>query len=272
MYDEAVVIYSDLLFVINFSLDYLVLFIAGRVLNCASSVWRLLSASVFGGIYAFVPYLFELSVLISLPLHLLSAALICFIAFGLRDLKKFLLLVGTFIVTSALLGGLITALYSLSHSYSNGIYAELSATSFASICLLSAVITLAYGLICKRKIHTRSASVKIHINGIKIDCNMLCDSGNLVTEPFSALPVIIISHTCLPPPYCDPESELFPLPIRAIPFSTASGKSCFFGFRPDRIELLTPLKKPKRLDAFVGIDTNSSSYSGYDGIIPACIL
>lgn len=272
MYAETVVIYSDLLFVINFSLDYLVLFIAGRILNCTSPVWRSLAASVFGGLYAFVPYIYELSVAVSLPLHLLSASLICFIAYGKRDLKKFLLLVGSFIVTSALFGGLITALYSLSHSYSNGVYAELSATSFALICLISAAVTLSYGLICKKKIHTRSATVRIHINGLKIDCNMLCDSGNLVTEPFSALPVIVISHTCLPTPYCDPESEMFPLPIRAIPFSTASGKSCFFGFRPDRIELLTPLKKPKRIDAFVGIDTSSSSYSGYDGIIPACIL
>lgn len=137
---------------------------------------------------------------------------------------------------------------------------------------MSAAIVFSYSLICGKKIHTRSARIRITLGTEKTELNLLCDSGNLVTEPFSALPVIIVSSSCLPYPYDMPESESFPLPIRIIPFTTSAGKSCFFGFRLSDIELLDFAKKPKKVDAFIGIDTQNKSYSGYDGLIPTSIL
>ncbi len=272
MYDGEVVIYADILFLINFSLDYLCLFISGRVQNCYCKAMRMLLAAAFGGIYSFMPYIIELPVPIMLVLHIGAAALICFIAFGKRDAKKFALILLTFAVSAALMGGLITAIYNISGRYSDGAYTETDALSFCLICLLSASIALSYGLICKRKIHTASAELKIYIGSEKFSARLLCDSGNLVTEPFSSLPVIVLSSSCLPPPYDMPESEHFPLPIRAIPFATSAGKSCFLGFRPDRIEIIRPAKKPKRVDAFIGIDTEKRNYSGYDGLVPTSIL
>ena len=271
MYDGQVVIYADILFLINFSLDYLCLFIAGRLQNRFCKALRLLAASAFGGIYAFLPYAIELPVPIAIALHVAAAALICLIAFGAR-VGKFLLLLGSFIVSSALMGGLITAIYSITGRYSNGAYTETDALSFCLICLLSAAIAISYGLICKNKIHTVSTDVKIYVGEEKISARLLCDSGNLVTEPFSSLPVIVLSASCLPYPYDMPESHVFPLPIRIIPFSTGAGKNCFFGFRPDKIEIIRPAKGPKRVDAFIGIDTENRSYSGYDGLVPVSIL
>ena len=173
---------------------------------------------------------------------------------------------------AAILGGLITAFYSLIGGYSNGIYREIDSLSFLIICVLSALFALLYSLICRKRIDIRSAEIRIKIGKDFVRARLLCDSGNLVTEPFSALPVIVLSSTCLPPPYDNPESELFPQTIRAIPFSTSSGAGCFFGFRPERIELLRPARKPKLIDAYIGIDTERKSYSGYDGLIPTSVL
>lgn len=268
MYAEASVIYADILFVINFSLDFLCLFITSRLLNCASGTIRLILGAVLGGAYSFLPYIFDLW----LPLHLIAAGIICLIAFGRQDLKKFLVITLTFIVSSALLGGLVTSLYSLSGSYSNGIYTEINALSFALICLFSAVIALSYGLICRKKINTQCAEARIYAENKKISVRLLADSGNLVTEPFSALPVIIVSSAVMPYPYDNPESEIFPLAVRAIPFRTTAGEGCYFGFRPHKIEILRLGKKPKTVDAYVAIDTMGHTYSGYDGIIPTSIL
>lgn len=272
MYAETTVIYSDILFLINFSLDFLCLFIAGRILNCVPKTHRLLISSVLGGLYSFVPYITEFSVFVSLLLNISSAMLICFIAFGNRGTKKNLLLFGTFFSTCALIGGLITAFYAMSSNYSDGIYAETNAISFCLICLASAGIALAYGMISKKKIHVRSAEIRIYAGNERFGARLLVDSGNLVTEPFSSLPVIVISSTALPPPYDTPESEAFPFPIRAIPFNTSAGRSCFLGFRPDKIEILQPAKKPQRIDAFIGIDTGNRRYSGYDGLMPTSLL
>ena len=45
-------VYADVLFLINFSMDYLCLYITARVLHRKMTLWRILSASALGGIYA----------------------------------------------------------------------------------------------------------------------------------------------------------------------------------------------------------------------------
>jgi len=272
MYAEAIVIYADVLFLINFSLDYLCLFISGRLMNRGGKFKRMATASALGGIYAFIPYAFNLPIYFSLPLHLITALGICIVAFGKSDAKKQFATAGTFIVTSALLGGLMTGMFNLISQYSLGRYTEISSAGFLIALIFSAAIALAYGFICRRKIYLRSAEIRIYVKDERFDLRLLADSGNLVTEPFSSLPVIIVSSTALPTPYDSPEREAFPLPLRVIPFSTGAGSNCFMGFRPDKIELKRLSKKPKRIQAYVGIDTGNTGYSGYDGLIPTSLL
>ena len=272
LYAESVVIYADILFVINFSLDYLCLFLAARLLNLKAVAWRLVLAAAMGGAYAFLPYVAELAVYISLPLNLGFAGVMCFVSFGKMPIKRFLFAVVTYIAASALMGGLITALYSLFGKSHQGVYAETGAMGFALACFVSALIAFLFGIISKRKIHTKSAEINLYIAGEKISARLLADSGNMVTEPFSSLPVIIISAAALPPPYDNPDRPDFPLKIRAIPFGTASGKGCFLGFRPDKIEIVRLGKKPLPADAYIAVDTFGNGYSGYDGIIPTSIM
>lgn len=64
-----------------------------------------------------------------LPLHLLAAFVICFAAFFRGDWKKTLLCCGLFIAANALMGGLLTAVYTLSGKYAHyngGFYAEIA--------------------------------------------------------------------------------------------------------------------------------------------------
>ncbi len=272
MYDGQTVIYSDILFIINFSIDLLCLFITSRLNYRAAKVYRLIISAIIGGAYAFVPYLFYYGTAVGVILHIAAAGGMVWVAFGKTELKKMLILFLTFVTSEALIGGLVNGFYGMSYRYSDGRYAEISAGSFAIICALSAFVALSYGFIARKRIHTRSVSVTLVLGNERIRADLLCDSGNLVTEPFSALPVIVLTSCCLPFPYDDPENECFPLPIRIIPFSTSSGQSCFLGFRPERIFLTSPFKKPKQIDAYVAIDRVRKSYSGYDGLFPTCIL
>ncbi len=272
MYAETVVIYADLLFIINFSMDFLCLFITDRLLGCGRKALRLTAASVLGALYGFLPYSVNLPPAIIILGNLASAGLITLTAFGKQDLKRFFRTTAVFMVSSALMGGLITAIYNSLGRYHNGVYTEIGAVSFAVICFISALTALCFGLIFRKKINIRSAEVYISIKNQKIRARLIADSGNLVTEPFSALPVIILSSSVLPKPYDNPESEFFPLSVRAIPFSTASGKSCFLGFRPDKIEIIKLGKKPTLAEAYIAVDTSGNNYSGYDGILPISIL
>ncbi len=272
MYAETVIIYADILFLINFSLDYLGLFVTSRLLNRKTKTKRLIIAGIIGGLYSFVPYYITINNILEFILHILTATLMVIIAFEFKALKETILSVLTFIVSSALFGGLITSVYNLLGIYNNGEYREISLVSFCVICVVSVSITLFYGFISRRKINTRWAQIRISHKGAKFDLNLLSDSGNLITEPFSALPVIIAVSSALPYPFDNPESESFPFSARAIPFSTATGKGCFFGFRPDKIELIILGKKPKTIDAYIAVDKQNRAYSGYDGIIPASLI
>ncbi len=269
MYDGVTVIYADILFIINFCIDFLCLFITDRLLNRSMPFYRMAIGALAGGLYAFLPYFFNLPPLLALSLHISAAALICLIAFG-RD--KIIASTASFAISEALMGGLITALFNLSSQYGTFGYAELSTASFCAICIVSASIALLYGLLCRKRVNTSSAEIRIYIGGMHFDVRLLTDSGNLVTEPFSSLPVIIVVSSALPPPYDRPQEENYPLPLRAIPFRTGAGVGCFWGIRPDKIELRALAKKPKRINAYIGIDTVNSQYSGYDGLMPSSLL
>ena len=270
MYAEAIVVYSDVLFLLNFALDFLCLFITARLLNRKTTTSRLCIASVLGALYAFVPYLAEMKVYLSLPMHLLSALSLCLIAFKGRERIAISLI--TFISASALLGGLITAIYSLVGEYSLGIYRDVSLGSFIVILAVSLLIAICYLLIFRKSISVKSVGLRILVCDQVIQARMLCDSGNLVTEPFSALPVVILSSTCLPPPLDAPTADSFPLNLRAVPCATVGGRRCYLAFRPQMIEIITLGSKPKCVDAYIAIDTESKSFSGYDGILPTSLL
>lgn len=272
MYAETLVIYADILFLINFSVDFLCLFISGRLLGRSFRAVRMILASVFASLYSFLPYLLDMSGASFIPLHILAAIAAVLIAYGFAGIKKLLLHSLTFIATEALIGGLVTAIYSVTARYSDGIYADVSALSLALALGVSAAAALLYGLICRKKVRLRAVRARILYNGERTGVDLLVDSGNLVSEPFSALPVIVLSSTVLPPPFDRPDPESYPLPLRAIPFNTSSGRSCMYGFMPDGIELCPLGKKPQRVEAYIGIDVNTKSFSGYDGLLPGCLI
>ena len=83
MYDESIVIYADILFLINFSLDYLGLFITSRLLNKKTNYKRLLTAGLLGGIYSFVPYYISFNSPLNFLIHTTMAVILVLVSFGI---------------------------------------------------------------------------------------------------------------------------------------------------------------------------------------------
>ena len=53
-------VYIDLFFLINFSMDFLALFLASKLLGCGKKLGRLGLAAIFGGVYACFSLIFPL--------------------------------------------------------------------------------------------------------------------------------------------------------------------------------------------------------------------
>ena len=139
----------------------------------------------------------------------------------------------------------------------------------AVLCCLPVVL---YGVHCRKKVYEKNMKIEIEFGGKSVKADLLVDSGNLVTEPFSALPVVILSSEVLPAPLNKPTPGNSPVPLRAIPIRTETGLGLLYGFIPDKITLCPPFEKQRQVEAVIGIDTDNSDFAGLDGLLPGALL
>lgn len=266
MGEEVLILYADVMVFLNFVLDFLCLCICAKIAPCRFVGWRVVLGALFGAVYAlFVVPLSRLPLLASLALHLLCALAICLLSFPFRGWKALCKLFFLFVLTEAGMGGLITAAYYIGRH-------QATAAGIITLALLFCGALLIYGLYCRKKVYAKNMKIEIKYGDASVKANVLVDSGNLVTEPFSALPVVILSSAVLPSPLNKPNIENSPIPLRAIPIRTGTGLGLLYGFIPDSITLCPPFEKQRRVDAVIGIDTDNTDFAGCDGLLPGALL
>lgn len=245
------VIYADVYFIVNLSMDFLALFIAAKLRRLKVRALRTLFASAVGAGYA-VAELFIGGRLLPALLALAIPVLMCFIAFGFGKPGHFTLNVITFWLVSWLMGGLLTAVYYVAGKifeskkiYINGrtevLYSDIPFWVIIAIALSCAAITLIWNRLAEKRRLAARAHLTVENDGVRIEEEGLCDSGNLLTEPIGGLPVIILSPDLM--------SALLPLgveslmngdsadmlKVRIIPYNTVSGNGILYGCIPDRL-------------------------------------
>ena len=112
----------------------------------------------------------------------------------------------------------------------------------------------------------------IYIDTEPVKVNLLVDSGNMATEPFTSLPVIVLRSVSLPPPLNTPDIESSPIPLRLIPIKTGAGSGLLFGFIPKKVVLRPFFQKEKSVEAAVAIDTKNADFATYDGLLPSSLI
>ena len=108
-------VYADILFLINFSMDYLCIYITAKVLHKKIGFLRSLIAAAFGGIYSVISLFFYVTPVIAFILDCAVCAVICAIAFACGKKKLTSLCVPTFLYVgiSMMTGGCMTAIFNL---------------------------------------------------------------------------------------------------------------------------------------------------------------
>ena len=255
-------VYIDLFFLINFSMDFLGLFLATKLLGREKSILRLALSAIFGGVYACLALIFPLDSyfpLLSIVVDALACVAMAFIAVFKRKAPRgvisFALVYGA---VSILLGGAMTALFyafnrlGLDKAFSgaeNTVSDGISVYIFAVFAAISGFITLIGGRFFKKKALRQGGTLEIEYRGRRVGLECMCDSGNLLREPISQIPCILIEleavKKILPDRFFEAvksdELEKIPLSessrIRMIPAQSASGEALLIGMRPDKIIL-----------------------------------
>ena len=116
-------------------------------------------------------------------------------------------------------------------------------SGWALLCCGGAAAGLIRLLSAARIRPARRLRLKVWLKGKSALLPALRDSGNLLRDPLSSLPVIVVPAqrlSALLPPGTDPESLTFlPFGFRLLRVRTAAGSKPFLCFHPDRIEILS---------------------------------
>lgn len=291
MYKTAVV-YADSLLIVNFSMDFLALYITARLLHISIRPLKFMLGAVIGSAWAFASVFIDsftkvpMLEIFMIAVNGACAVFMVLIAFGVRGIAA-LKAAMTYIAVNVGLGGIMTALYSFI-SKTVGTFGEISVNTtpdasplmFCTAAAISGAVSLLYGRIRSSAVCRRQVELTIIMQGHEIVTNALCDSGNLLREPFSGKPVIVLC--------ADSIKDILPnellaaavapdliasLPIemshkmRLIPAGTVMGQGMLLCFLPDRICV-----DGRAVDAVAAIDANTVDYDGCGGIIPQSLL
>ena len=285
-------VYIDLLFLINFSMDYLCIYVCSKVLHRKMKLPRMLIAATLGGIYSVASLFLPISSALSLALDCAVCLVMCAIVYRERGRPIGSLLLATFLFIgiSMMTGGCMTAIFNLLNKLNlplDLVEADgISTYLFAALALIAGIISLKSGQIISHRAPIKECKLHVKFCGKDFEFLGFSDSGNLVRDPITGKPIIFVDRATiekqLPLDFLDhfAEGKLdrnAPCKnLRIISLHTAAGSSIATAAAPESISIEYENKKGKisnvELAALISPTSLGNSAHGYTAIIPAEII
>lgn len=187
-------IYLEPVFGLNFVVDVLTLIVAGRLAGERARVWRYIVASVLGGLYAAMMLLPFCQVLNTLPAKAALCLAMAALAWRPRSWRSYLRCVGTLAAVTAVGGGAALAAGVLLDGARplGGVLALGHNALILCVFGMMAMAVLASGAVRRRGAAQGHYAVRAWCAGKAVRLTALLDTGNLLYEPLSGLPVLIV--------------------------------------------------------------------------------
>lgn len=191
-------VYGDLLFLINFSMDFLVLFITSKFLSVKLRPLRAAIAAAIGGAYGVLALFLDMDRAPLLLCDVALAIIIPTVAFwhkGAR-IKDILWRGAMFFGVSLLLGGIMSGLFALLGKVeldapnADG-EDEMSVWLFALLAAAGSAAALVGGRRLNRLSQSRTAEITITVGGKSKTLTAMTDSGNMLYDPLGGRAVVI---------------------------------------------------------------------------------
>lgn len=282
-------LYIDVLFFINFIVDWFILMISADILRVKPVWWRTVAGAVLGGLFAclyfFLPSFFFL---LDALLQILLLLFISYIVYGFSGIKEFLKAFTVIFFVTIVFGGTMlllqyhTAAGTVMVFSKGALYFDMPFLWFiffsAAAWLLVKGITGVLSWFRKKDV---IFPVRITLNGKTIDTNGFYDTGNQLFDPITNLPVIIAEYSVirslLPQDVqicfregmgCAVLADIlskssFARKFRVIACKGAMGYGEILpGFLPDSLEISTKKGQKHQTYAAVGVTSQALSKTG----------
>ena len=264
-----VTLYLDVLFAINFSMDFLSLFITEMILHKKIHKKRILISAIIGGLYGILELLSPTKLVIGAIVNVCVSFLMCFIAFKESKIGKFTGMLIMFWGVSASLGGIMTLLYNFLNKILNEYIREYSYSQayngarFFIVASLTMIVAIAFSRLYNSKKNIKEVTIAIFLNNTSFSLKGICDSGNLLAEPITGRSVILVSKFSKVGQLIDKESEL---KKRYIPYHGIEKAGILKGIVPDKI-----LVNDREISAIIATIENKD-FAGYDALVPVSLI
>ncbi len=250
------IIYVDVLILVNFIVDYFLLLLTSRVLKIKYKLSRLLLSAFISALSSLYIFFENSNAFIDFSFKLFVAFSAVLIAFKLKTIKLYLKTYFVYLTLSFIFAGIITFIYK---SFSPKNILVLNSVVYFNISALELIIfTIVFYLIFSllKKIFKSSsntakkAEVTIFYENKYIELPSIIDSGNSIEDVFSQSDIIIADKRDISSLFGEVEkNEKLSSRFRIIPCVTVSGKDYLKGIRSDKAVVKTKdktivLKKP----------------------------
>lgn len=282
-------IYIDVVLMENLIMNYIILLTTGLILKQKIKHIKLIFASLLGAIYSIVAYTGVLEVYSSVVLKIILSIIIVYIAFNPQNVKKLWKDLLLFYLTSFVFGGAAFALIYIVKPQDilmkNGLFLG---TYPLKTVMLGAIIAFAIMIpaftMVKSKISKKDmfCEIEIKLNHKTIQTKAMMDTGNMLKEPITNTPVVVVEHTllyeCMPKEILNhleniiggdfeniPEKikEDYISKLKLIPFSSLGKQNgMLLGIKPEYLKVITEEQEEIKKNIIIGIYNKSFTKKG----------
>ena len=273
-------IYLDIIFFENVLMNYIILFATLVIVKskCKHPQIRLILSSIIGSSYAVIVYLNILSVYSNIISKVILSMVMVYVAFNPKNVKQLLKQILIFYLVSFIFGGCTFALIYFikpeNVKMNNGVFVGTYPIKVALIAgAIAFVITQIAFKINKSKLNSQNAffNIDIFFNDKMLRVKALLDSGNMLKDPISKLPVIIVEKEKLKTIIAEDflnyaeqilggdvkeecENKEYLPKIRMVPFmSIGKENGMLIGIRVDKVTIKTEDIDVEKNNVIVGI-------------------
>ena len=265
------VVYADILIIINFLMNYILLRATAVLTGCSFKSGRLVVSAFIGSIFSLSIYIENITPLINSLIKILYMTVLLLTAFRIKSVKMFIRHFFTFFAVNLIFGGIMLALnvylFPETSLYNNGIvYFDLNILSLTFISVFCYILIYLISSFIKSKTpHGCIYKITINYKNKSVTGNALYDSGNKLCDCFSGKPVIIADRKSFEN-IIDGEKIEEMKNYRLIPFSTISGNGTIPAFMADSVEITISDKKQIAENIYIGITENKILSGGYSAL------
>ena len=284
-----ITIYLDIIFFENLIMNSIILYAASIILKLKPKFFRILISSAIWSIYSIILYITEMKIYSSIISKIILSIIMTYVAFNPQNVKKMWKQILIFYLTSFVFGGVaLYLIYFLKPQdilMKNGMYVGEYALKVIMLGGIVAFVVIKISLkIIKTKINPKDmyCKIKIKLNEKEIETTAMVDTGNLVKEPITNTPVIIVEssllYEILPKEILNNlegvlSGDLSNIPqevqdeyiskMRCIPFkSLGKENGMLLGIKSDEIEVLKEDENKIIKNAIIGIYDKSLTKRG----------